>query len=77
MQMTQDMRDELDLILKFPDKSLMQGLKIHHDADQAMVSAAQRLFDKGITTQVDGGYLTPLGHDLQEHAQTLYSALKS
>lgn len=76
MSLTTEMQDELDLILKFPIKSLMQGLKIHHDAEPAMVSAAQRLFDKGIVTQPDGGYLTDLGHDLAEHAQVLQSALK-
>lgn len=76
MSLTTEMKDELELILKFPMKSLMQGLKIHHDADPAMVSAAQRLFDKGIITQPDGGYLTDLGHDLAEHAQVLQSALQ-
>lgn len=76
MALSENMKNELELLLKFPDKSLMQGLKIHHDAAPEMVSAAQRLFDKGIVTQVDGGYLTPLGHDLQHHAQTLASALK-
>ncbi|XOV78629.1 MAG: TIGR02647 family protein [Aestuariibacter sp.] len=77
MQFTAEMKDELELILKFPDKSLMQGLKIHHDAAPEIVSAAQRLFDKGIVTQTDGGYLTHLGLDLQEHAQTLALALKA
>jgi uncharacterized protein (TIGR02647 family) len=66
---------ELNLILKFPNKSLMQGLKIHHDAAPEVVSAAQRLFDKGIVTQPDGGYLTNLGHDLAEHAEVIRRAL--
>ena len=46
---------ELDLLLLFPDTSHMQGLKIHRDADPAKIAAAQRLFDKGIISQVDGG----------------------
>ena len=75
MTFNQELTDELNLILKFPQKSLMQGLKIHHDASPEMVSAAQRLFDKGIITQPDGGYLTDLGHDLADHASTLASAL--
>lgn len=33
----QDMLDELNLLLKFPTDSLLQGLKIHHDASQSMV----------------------------------------
>jgi len=69
------MIEELNLILKFPSKSLMQGLKIHKDADSSIIEAAQRLYDKGIVQQPDGGYLTDLGHDLAEHVQLLKSAL--
>lgn len=75
IQITAKLKDELELLLKFPDKSLNQGLKIHQDASPETVSAAQRLFHKGVITQFDGGYLTPLGLDLQEHAHTLVSAL--
>jgi uncharacterized protein (TIGR02647 family) len=77
MPFTPALTEELNLILKFPNKSLMQGLKIHHDADPAMVAAAQRLYDKGIVTQADGGYLTNLGHDLAEHAEVIRSALST
>jgi len=75
MPFNQELTDELNLILKFPNKSLMQGIKIHQDADPSNVAAAQRLFDKGIVTRPDGGYLTDLGHDLAEHAQVIQSAL--
>jgi uncharacterized protein (TIGR02647 family) len=61
--------------LKFPSKSLMQGLKIHHDAEPESVAAAKRLFDKGIVTLPDGGYLTDLGHDLFDHAQVVKMTL--
>ncbi|MEP2601387.1 MAG: TIGR02647 family protein, partial [Paraglaciecola sp.] len=50
MTFTPDMASELTLLLKFPNKSLMQGIKIHHDAKPEVVSAAQRLFEKGIVT---------------------------
>lgn len=73
----QEMLEELNLILKFPSDSLMQGLKIHHDANQSVVDAAQRLHAKGIITLPDGGYLTDLGIDLAEHARTLQAALSS
>ncbi|MFT5278270.1 MAG: hypothetical protein ACI8VI_001914, partial [Granulosicoccus sp.] len=69
MPFNTELTEELNLILKFPNKSLMQGLKIRNDADPSMVSAAQRLFDKGIVSKPDGGYLTDLGHDLADHAQ--------
>ncbi len=75
MTFTNELTEELNLILKFPHKSLMQGLKVHNDADPSMVSAAQRLFNKGIVSQPDGGYLTNLGHDLAEHAAVIQSAL--
>jgi|TARA_R110000744_G_scaffold153828_2_gene268268 uncharacterized protein (TIGR02647 family) len=71
------MVSEFNLLLKFPTTSLMQGLKIHHDAEPAVVDAAKRLFEKGIVTLPDGGYLTDLGHDLIEHAQVVQSALAS
>ena len=77
MAIDKAMWDEMNLILKFPQSSMLQGLKIHHDADPSMIDAARRLFDKGIITQPDGGYLTDLGHDLVEHASRLESALSS
>jgi uncharacterized protein (TIGR02647 family) len=73
----QDMLDELNLLLKFPDNSLLQGLKIHHDASQNMVNAASRLYSKGLITLPDGGYLTDLGIDLADHARHIQSALCS
>lgn len=67
---------ELELLLLFPDSSAMQGIKVHHDADPAKVNAAKRLHEKGVITQIDGGYLTELGHDLAKHANILQTALK-
>ena len=61
---------ELNLLMKFPDSSL-DGLKIHHTADPALVDAAQRLYDKGLVTRHDGGYLTDLGHEAAEAARLL------
>jgi len=77
MPFNQELTDELNLILKFPSNSLMQGLKIHHDAEPTTVAAAKRLFEKGIVSQPDGGYLTNLGYDLCEHAKVIQSALTS
>jgi uncharacterized protein (TIGR02647 family) len=72
-----EMLDELNLLLKFPSDSLLQGLKIHHDASQSIVNAASRLYAKGLITQPDGGYLTDLGIDLADHARHIQSALGS
>lgn len=75
MPFNQSLTEELNLILKFPDQSLMQGLKVHQDADTNVIDAAKRLHQKGIISQPDGGYLTDLGHDLAEHAKVIQSAL--
>ena len=77
MSLTNEMVNEFNLLLKFPTTRLMQGLKIHHDAEPELIDAAKRLFEKGIVTLPDGGYLTDLGHDLIEHAQVVQSALAS
>lgn len=77
MQFNQTMIDEFTLLAKFPLTSKMQGLKLHSDADESLLSAAQRLFDKGIIDSPDGGYLTDLGLDLIEHVTVLHSALSN
>lgn len=77
MQFNQTMIDEFTLLAKFPLTSKMQGLKLHSDADESLLSAAQRLFEKGIIDSPDGGYLTDLGLDLIEHVTVLHSALSS
>ncbi|MFC6441480.1 TIGR02647 family protein [Bowmanella sp. JS7-9] len=76
MQLPQHVADELGLLLTFPTDSRLQGLKVHHDADPAMLAACQRLFDKGIIDKPDGGYLTDLGLDLSHHAHLIFNALK-
>jgi uncharacterized protein (TIGR02647 family) len=67
----------LDLLMLFNSLSGLEGLKIHKTAESAMIGAAQRLFDGGFITQVDGGYLTPLGIQAAEHAHALYALLNS
>jgi len=65
---------EVNLLMKFPDTS-MEGLKIHHTAEQSMIDAANRLYDKGLTSQHDGGYLTDLGREAAESATLLISLI--
>ena len=48
-----------------------QGIKVHSTADPERISAVQRLFDKGLLTLKDGGYLTDSGREAAEHAQAL------
>ncbi|WP_213609568.1 TIGR02647 family protein [Pseudoalteromonas sp.] len=77
MLFNQTMIDEFTLLAKFPRESKMQGIKLHSDAEPALLSAAQRLFEKGIIDSPDGGYLTDLGLDLIDHVTVIHSALKS
>ena len=60
--------EEIKLLSKFPEESHMEGLKIHHDADPVLIESAKSLFNKGIITQNDGGYLTDLGREASECA---------
>ena len=65
---------ELNLLVKFPETS-MEGLKVHNTADETLRSAAQRLFDKGLITRNDGGYLTDLGLEATESAHLLVNLM--
>ncbi|MEQ5835396.1 TIGR02647 family protein [Marinobacter sp. R17] len=77
MTFTKDQIAELNLLTLFNLHSTQEGIKVHgHSADLDAVDAAQRLFDKGLTTQKDGGYLTQLGIEAAEHAQRVLSILK-
>jgi len=72
---TPDLIDELNTLLRFDLASNQTGLKIRSTADAAVIDTARRLHAKGLTTQIDGGYLTPLGRDAAERAQDLLSIL--
>ena len=69
MTIKQHLIDELEVLLQFPLDSTQAGIKIHHNAKDSLVNAAQNLFEKGLITQHDGGYLTDLGYEAAEHLQ--------
>jgi uncharacterized protein (TIGR02647 family) len=68
---------DLELLNLFTLDSSQAGLKIHHEAAPARIASAKRLFEKELVTQIDGGYLTPLGMQAAEHAQILIRVLHS
>ncbi|UTV26908.1 TIGR02647 family protein [Photobacterium atrarenae] len=70
MSYTPELVDEMNLLVKFPMHSDMEGLKIHHDAAPPVIAAAKRLYAKGLVTDEDGGYLTYSGHQAVEHAKS-------
>ncbi|SDS47745.1 TIGR02647 family protein [Pseudomonas fuscovaginae UPB0736] len=75
MSYTPELVAELEILALFNLGSSQEGLKIHQTAAPSAIAAAQRLFDKELITQVDGGYLTSLGRDAAEHAQGLLTIL--
>jgi len=77
MSLTPDLLDELELLNLFDLNTTQGGLKVHHGAGERKIAAAQRLFDKGMTTQSDGGYLTDRGVETTEHVQLLVNMLQA
>ena len=71
MQYSKDQMDEIDILIRYNLQTTQQGIKVHSNAHNSQVHAVQRLFDKGLVTQSDGGYLTDLGRKAAEHAQAL------
>ena len=76
MPFSTELIDELNVLALFNLETDLEGIKVHSDADQTKIAAAQRLYDKGLTSQVDGGYLTSLGRTAAEHAQGLLQIIK-
>lgn len=62
---------ELDILIRYNLESSQQGIKVHGTAGPDSIDAVKRLFEKGMITAVDGGYLTDMGRTAAEHAQTL------
>ena len=71
MNYTKEQFAEIDILIRYNLASTQQGIKVHSSANKDQIDAVQRLFDKGLVTQVDGGYLTEIGRKAAEHAQAL------
>lgn len=71
MRYTEEQMAEMDILIRYNLQSSQQGIKVHSKANKEQIAAVQRLFDKGLVTAVDGGYLTSLGIKAAEHAQAL------
>lgn len=77
MRLNDQLAAEIGLLSLFNLASHQEGLKVHGNAELAMIEAAKRLFDKGLISQDDGGYLTDLGIEAAEHAEKLLTILTS
>jgi len=71
MQLSKDQLAEIDILINFRLDTSTTGIKVHSTAAEEKIEAVERLFDKGLVTQIDGGYLTDLGRQAAEHAQSL------
>ena len=68
--------EEIKLLNQFNLESMTVGIKVHAtQAPEETVSAAKRLFEKGLTDHIDGGYLTQRGIEAARHAQSLLKLL--
>lgn len=76
MSQASELLAELHVLNLYQSSSLHEGIKIHHEAAEDIISAAKRLFDKGLISQQDGGYLTNLGVEATEHARALLNILQ-
>ena len=77
MSYTPDLVAELEILALFNLGNTLEGLKVHHVAAPTAIAAVQRLFEKGLITQPDGGYLTSLGLEAAKHTQSLLTILNS
>ncbi len=70
--------EELNILARYNLTTTQEGLKIHSSsAKSEVIAAAQRLYDKGLTSQADGGYLTELGRQAAQHAQDLLLIMRN
>ncbi|KLN63136.1 MULTISPECIES: TIGR02647 family protein [Vibrio] len=77
MKFTPEHMSELNLLLQFDISSAATGIKVHHEASKEMQAAVQRLYEKGLCTLPDGGYLTDEGIEMAEHADKALRVLTS
>jgi uncharacterized protein (TIGR02647 family) len=66
---------ELSLLQRISLNSTAEGISISASGDQAVVAAAERLYEKGIISLSDGGHLTDSGREAVEHMNRLFNQL--
>lgn len=69
--------EELEMLSHYNLSTTQEGVKVHKTAAAEVIAATRRLHEKGLITQVDGGYLTPLGLEAASHAQQMLTILTS
>lgn len=77
MPFNSQVTEELNILARYNLTTTQEGLKIHSSAGADVIAATQRLYDKGLLTQADGGYLTDLGRNAAEQTQSLLLILQT
>ena len=77
MPFNADLNAEIKVLNLFNLDTSLAGIKAHKDADSETLHAIARLYQKGLVTQPDGGYLTDLGRHCAEHIQQALRILAS
>jgi uncharacterized protein (TIGR02647 family) len=75
MPYTQDLVDEINILVRYNLSTTQEGIKVHKTAAPAIIAATQRLHEKGLISNKDGGYLTNLGREAAEQAQAVLDLL--
>jgi len=71
MNFSKEQFAEIEILIQYNLETTQQGIKVHSNADEEYIAAVKRLYEKGLVTQIDGGYLTDLGRSAAEHTQAL------
>lgn len=71
MHFSKEQIAEIEILIHYNLETTQQGIKVHSSADEEYIDAVERLYEKGLVTQIDGGYLTDLGRTAAENAQAL------
>ncbi len=76
MPYTQDIVEELNILVRYNLATTQEGIKVHKTASPETIAATRRLFEKGLVSQEDGGYLTHLGIETAKQAQAVLDILR-
>jgi len=77
MPYNRELMEELNVLALFDLESTQTGIKVHSDARPELIEATKRLYEKGLVSNPDGGYLTPLGQDAAENSSVLLTILNT
>ncbi len=77
MSFTSSHIEELNLLMQFDTATMDRGIKVHSSARPEIIHACQKLFDEGLVSQRDGGYLTDAGVEALSHVQMLAGLLNA